>query len=123
MEEEILDYETPKTPRSKWINTTYGVSIAFLVYSFIADIARWPGKDISLLIGLFLLLIITVVNFFRRKGRALFEWAYFIGKVTLIAAIYLKLARYPQAYTLIYITFGCFAFGLLALSLERWRRS
>ncbi len=122
MDEEIIDYQTPNSKPNKWFSATYGVSIAFLIYSFVADVAEWPGTNTALLIGLFLLLVITGINFFSRARRALFEWAYFIGKVTLIAAIYLKLAHYPEAYTLIYFTFGCFAFGLIALSLSRFRQ-
>lgn len=114
--DEILDYK-PKTDRHRRIvNVLYGLSFVFFAYWYFADFAHWPFTGIALLIGLVILLGITLIRFISKDSRALFEYAYFFGKIVLIAAVFVNFMNLPYAFYFIFTSFGLFLLGLILLN-------
>ncbi|NEN24807.1 hypothetical protein G3O08_14990 [Cryomorpha ignava] len=116
--DEILDYKTKTDRYSRLVSVLYGFSFVFFAYWYFADFAHWPFTGLSLLIGLAILLGITLIRFISKDRRALFEYAYFFGKVVLIAAVFVNFQNLPYAWYFIFTSFGLFLLGLILLNFQ-----
>lgn len=116
--DEILDYKPKKYRYTRLVNVLYGLSFVFFAYWYIADFAQWPFTGLALLIGLIILLGITLIRFVSKDRRALFEYAYFFGKLILIAAVFLNFRNLPYSLYFIFASFGFFALGLILLNFQ-----
>lgn len=117
--DDILDYK-PKTERhTRVVKFLYGFSFFLFGYWFFADFVRWPFTGWALLLGLILLLAITLIRFIYKDERAPFEYAYFLGKVVLIAAVYVNFMNLPYPFYFIFTSFGFFLLGLILLTTQR----
>lgn len=96
--DEILDYREEAQPRVKLIKTLFAIAILLLAYWFIADEMNWPLKTWGLFIGLVLLAAITIIRFISKPQPALFEIAYFLGKLALLAGIFVSFMGFPHRY-------------------------
>ena len=116
--DEILDYKPKMDRYSGLINVLYGLSFAFFAYWYFADFAHWPFTGVALLIGLVILLGITLIRFISKDRRALFEYAYFFGKLVLIAAVFVNFRNLPYSIYFIFTSFGFFVLGLILLNFQ-----
>ena len=116
--DEILDYKPQKDRYNILVNVLYGISFVFFAYWYFADFAQWPFTGLALLIGLIILLGITLIRFVSKDRRALFEYAYFFGKLILIAAVFLNFRNLPYSLYFIFASFGFFALGLILLNFQ-----
>lgn len=96
--DEILDYREETPPRAGLIKTLFATAILTLGYWFVADSMNWPHKSWGLFLGLILLAVITIIRFIYKRQPALFEIAYFIGKLILIAGIFVSFMGFPHRY-------------------------
>lgn len=110
--DEILDYRREAPPRVGLIRTLFAIAILLLAYWFLADDMKWPYKSWGLFIGLVLLAAITVIRFIYKPQPALFEIAYFIGKLVLIAGIFVSFMGFPYPY---YYIVGAAVFFFLGI--------
>lgn len=119
MDENILDYDITTPKPNKLLSLVFIVSVSLFFYWFLSGYLGLPFGEIALLIGLFLLLIVTVARFFRKRNRRLFEYLYFFGKIALFAAIFLVLSHIPGGYYLSWAAFFLFAAGVIVLYLKK----
>lgn len=116
--DEILDYK-PKTDKHiRLIKAMYLLSLVFFAYWYISDLRRWPYTGESLLAGLLILFAITLIRFVSKDRRAPFEFAYFFGKIVLIAAVFMSFMNLPYTKYYIFTSFGFFLLGLILLNFK-----
>ncbi len=115
MDEDILDYDDSVKRPNRFLSGVFILSMTLFIYWFVSGYLRWPFGEMALLIGLFLLLIVTVVRFFMKRHRKLFEYFYFFGKLALFGAIFLVLSHFPGGFYLTWAAFFLFAAGLVIL--------
>ena len=111
--DEILDFREETPSRFGFIKILFALAILMLAYWFIADEMNWPLKTWGLLLGLVLLAAITIIRFFRKSQPALFEIAYFLGKLALIAGIFVSFMGFPHRYYYIIAAAVFFFVGVL----------
>lgn len=119
MDENILDYDDSKRRPNKLLSGVFMFSMALFFYWFLSGFSGLPYGEMALFIGLILLLIVTVVRFFIKPGRKLFEYFYFFGKLALFAAIFLVLSHTPGGYYFAWAAFFLFATGLIVLYMKK----
>jgi len=120
--EDILDYNPKSNRNVRLVNILYGISFLLFAYWYIAEIKHWPYIGIALFLGLFILLAIILIRFISKPTRAPFEYAYFLGKLTLIGAVYISFMNLPYAYQIIFTSFGFFLLGMILLSVQRHKK-
>ena len=111
--DEILDYRSETPPRVGLIKILFAAAILMLVYWFIADDLGWAHKSWGLVSGLVLLIIIIVIRFVLNPRPALFEILYFIGKLVLIAGIFVSFMDFPNPYYYIFTAAALFLIGII----------
>lgn len=116
--DEILDYKPKTDKHSRLVKVLYGLSFVFFAYWYVSDLIHWPYTGEALLLGLAILLAIILIKFVSKNRRALFEYAYFFGKVVLIAAVFFNFMSLPYARYFIFTSFGFFLLGLILLNLR-----
>lgn len=119
MSEEILDYKKSKNKSSKVLKAVFILAMILFVYWFGAGYLGWPYGGLALFTGLAMLSLVTIIRFFLQRRRKLFSWFYFLGKLTLIAAIFLSLMHYSFANYFIWGAFVFFAAGVATLYLGK----
>lgn len=117
MAENILDYKDSKPRPNKLLSLVFILSLTLFLYWFLSGYLGWPYGGMALLIGLSLLLVLTVVRFFVKSSRRIFEYFYFFGKLALFGAIFLVLTHLPGGFILTWTAFLLFVMGLAALYL------
>lgn len=111
--DEILDFREETPSRFGFIKILFALAILMLAYWFIADEMNWPLKTWGLLLGLVLLAAITIIRFISKPKPALFEIAYFIGKLILIAGIFVSFMGFPHRYYYIVAAAVFFFLGIV----------
>src|SRR5690554_5571994 len=96
--DEILDYHIEAPPKQRLTKVLFAMAILMLGYWFVADSMEWPFKSWSLLLGLLLLTSIIVIRFIAKPQPALSEISYFIGKLILIAGIFVSFMELPKPF-------------------------
>ena len=119
MDEEILDYTEKKKRPNRWYNAVMGLALALFFYWFLSGFFGWPFGNWALFTGLLLLLVVTVIRFLAKRRRRAFEWFYFIGKLILFTAIFLRLTHYPFAIYFIVGALALFVLGLVSVSSKK----
>ncbi|MGB6036458.1 MAG: hypothetical protein WBG42_09320 [Cryomorphaceae bacterium] len=113
-EDEILDLK--RKPRQGLnVYLVYGAALLFFFYWFLSDYFFWPFGEPALLVGMILLLIAAVIRLRRSDEKRFTAYAYFIGRVILIAGVFLHIIGYPQAEYLLWTSFLFFGIGLAGL--------
>ncbi len=113
-EDEILDLRKNPNPGLN-VYLIYGAALILFIYWFISDYFFWPFGDPALLIGMILLLIAAVIRLRSAEEKRLTAYAYFAGRVILIAGVFLHIVGYPQAEYFLWTSFVFFGAGLLGL--------
>lgn len=119
MGEDILDYDDSVKRPDKLLSAVFFSSLALFIYWFLSGYLGLPFGEMALLIGLILLLIVTVIRFFRKRNRKLFEYLYFFGKLALFGAIFLVLSHFPGGFYMTWVAFFLFASGLIVLYFKK----
>lgn len=113
-EDEILDLK--RKPRHvATVYLVYGASLLFFIYWFLSDYLLWPFGEPALLCGMILLLIAAVIRLRSSDEKRLTAYSYFVGRVILIAGVFLHILGFPQAQYLLWTSFLFFGIGLLGL--------
>jgi|GEM_PF-2350417 len=113
-EDEILDLK--RKPRQGLnVYLIYAAALLFFIYWFLSDYLFWPFGEPALLCGMILLLIAAVIRLRRSDEKRFTAYAYFIGRVILIAGVFLHIVGYPQAEYLLWTSFLFFGIGLAGL--------
>jgi hypothetical protein len=117
-EEEILDYKAKPVKKLNvyWI---YGIALALFVYWFVAGLLFWPFVQPALFLGMVLLVIAAIVRLNRSEENKPTAYAYFVGRIMLIAGVYLHVIGYPQSQYFMWVSFVFFAAGIASLYLRR----
>lgn len=113
-EDEILDLKRKPRPGLN-VYLVYGAALLFFIYWFLSDYLFWPFGEPALLGGMILLLIAAVIRLRRSHEKRFTAYAYFIGRVILIAGVFLHIVGYPQAEYLLWTSFLFFGIGLAGL--------
>ncbi len=113
-EDEILDLRKNPNPGLN-VYLIYGAALILFIYWFISDYLFWPFGEPALLIGMILLLIAAVIRLRSAEEKRLTAYAYFAGRVILIAGVLLHIVGYPQAEYFLWTSFVFFGAGLLGL--------
>lgn len=119
MAEEILDYRERRKTRRRVYGLVYIAAVVLFAYWFIAEIAHWPYAGHALLTGLFLLALVSLFKFIRDRKTGLYQLFYFVGKLSLLVAIFLNFSHFPYAEVAMWIAFAGFATGILLLSFRK----
>ena len=112
-DDEILDYPRDSPPKFGLIKTLFAIAIITLAYWFVGDEMNWPLKSWALLTGLVILAAITIIRFISKPKPALFEIAYFIGKLILIAGIFVSFMGFQHRYYYIIAAALFFFLGMI----------
>jgi|JI10StandDraft_1071094.scaffolds.fasta_scaffold01946_1 small-conductance mechanosensitive channel len=100
---------------SKWFHhwsIVYG-PILVLCIGMVFRIQHWPGASLIISASLLLILVRSFIFFFTKK-RLLYEWLYFIGRITLIIALAINFGFIPLQKTVMLTVLGVFSLGVLA---------
>jgi hypothetical protein len=113
-EDEILDLKK-KPSRGLNLYWVYGGALILFLYWFASDYLLWPLGQQALFVGMLLLLIAAAIRLKRSKENKVTAYAYFGGRVVLIAGVFLHIRGYPQSVYLLWLSFFFFGIGLLGL--------
>lgn len=113
-EDEILDLKK-KPNQGLNIYLVYGAALILFIYWFISGYLFWPFGQPALLLGMILLLIAAVLRLGRAEERRFTAYAYFGGRIILIAGVYLHIVGYPWAQYFLWTSFAFFGAGLAGL--------
>lgn len=115
-EEEILDY---RNNPEKGIPLTpfYGVAFLLFIYWFGAGYFQLPFTWYALLLGMVLLFIAAVIRFRRVVNKTYTDYAYLVGRSSLIVGVFLHLSGWPYSQWFMWGAFAFFGAGLLNLIL------
>ncbi|HKL03191.1 MAG TPA: hypothetical protein VJ911_05925 [Cryomorphaceae bacterium] len=119
MSEEILDYDRSRKARGRTNGALYIAAVVLFIYWFIAGIFHWPFAVFSLLTGLFLLALVSLLKFVRNRKTGLYQLFYFVGKVSLLVAIFLNFSHFPYAQLAMWMAFAAFGGGIILLSFKK----
>ncbi|MCA1763295.1 MAG: hypothetical protein ABR574_04605 [Cryomorphaceae bacterium] len=119
MAEEILDFKSKKTGKQKVESALYIAAIALFIYWFIGNLMHWPFAVLSLLLGLFILAVVSLLKFVRNRKAGFYQLFYFFGKLALLIAIFLNFSHYPYAEIAMWFAFGSFSIGILLLTFQK----
>ena len=113
-EDEILDLKK-KPNQGLNVYLVYGIALILFIYWFVSAYLFWPFGQPALLLGMILLLIAAVLRLRKAEEKWFTAYAYFAGRVILIAGVFLHIVGYPQAQYLLWTSFVFFGAGLVGL--------
>ncbi|MEM9051915.1 MAG: hypothetical protein AAGC47_07690 [Bacteroidota bacterium] len=113
-EDEILDF-TKKPGQKINVFWLYGVALALFFYWFLSGYLFWPFGEPALFCGMVILIIAAVIRLGRSEDNRMTSYSYFVGRIVLIAGVFLHIQGYPQARYFLWVSFAFFGLGLAAL--------
>lgn len=88
--EDILDLQEKNPEPNRGLHFIRGVAYLLILTGFIFRSMHWPFSLILTLCGLGLWLTYATLTLIYEERSALYNWAYFIGKVALISFLALR---------------------------------
>ena len=113
-EEEILDL-TRKPNQQNSLFWLYGVALMLFVYWFLSQSLFLPFGELALFCGMVILIIVAVIRLSRSEYNKRTSYFYFVGRIILIAGVFLHIQGYPQARYFLWASFAFFGMGLFIL--------
>lgn len=92
-----------------------GAAYLLVLAGFVFKIMHWPFSLIMLLGGLGLWLLYATLTMIQEEGPALYNWAYFIGKVALIIFLALRfLELHTASFVALPVAVVAFIVGIIS---------
>jgi uncharacterized membrane protein HdeD (DUF308 family) len=116
--EEPIIIDRPEEPEKKEANWIIYLSMAVLAIGVLFQWMHWPFSRLLVVSGFAGITGYNTYYFFSRK-RPLYAWAYFVGRLLLLAGILLYLFRLWAPTWLFFSAMICFALGMLFSSTQK----
>jgi hypothetical protein len=109
----ILDWHEDQ-PTKHWSQGWLVAGTPVFVFSVgaVFKLMQWPWATTMIAIALFLILLRSFVLFFS-KVRDLYDWIYFIGRVTLMLALAVNFTFLPLSKHILFASLGLFAISAI----------